>query len=88
MASLPQDPTDGQYFTRRPSFTALWVIVTVLWTLAATLRIERVWVPILGWPVVLSTVYTWISLLLPLWLFAVILLAIKRIASGHHRPDG
>ena len=88
MAGPPHNRAAGPHITHRPSFIALWVIASILWTLSTALRIERVWVPVLGWSAVLGSVYAWVSLLLPLWLFAVILLAIKRIASVRRAQDG
>jgi hypothetical protein len=59
----------------------VWIMVTGLWTAATILRMNRVWVPVLGWHGVLENIYTWVSLLLPPWIFAVVLLAVKRIDS-------
>ena len=64
----------------RPDFVSVWIVVTGLWTVATILRMNRIWVPVLGWHGVFANVYTWISLLLPPLIFAVILLAVKRIA--------
>ena len=66
---------------RRPDFFMVWIMVSGLWTAATILRIDRVWVPVFGWNGVLGNVYTWVSLLLPPWIFAVILLAVKRVES-------
>jgi hypothetical protein len=66
----------------------LWVIVTTLWTVASVLRIQRTWVPGTAWPVILGDVYTWVSLFLPPLLFAIILLAVKRIAAAGGRSAG
>jgi hypothetical protein len=65
--------------TRGPGFVVLWIITTGLWTVATVLRVQRVWVPIMGWHAVLGSVYTWVSLFLPPWMFAIILLSIKRV---------
>jgi hypothetical protein len=69
---------------RRSSFVALWIIVTALWTIATVTRMQRIWVPMMGWPAVLGNLYTWASLLLPPWMFAIILLAVKRLAMARH----
>jgi len=46
---------------------------------------QRVWVPVVGWPAVLGNVYTWITLLLPPAMFAIILLAMKRVGMALRR---
>lgn len=71
-----------------PNFVSVWLIVSGLWIVATGLRIHRVWMPMVGWPTVLSSVFTWASLLLPPLMFAIVLLAVKRIAAPRHRPDG
>jgi hypothetical protein len=65
-----------------PGFVGLWFIVTALWTISAIMRMKRVWVPLMGWPAVLGSIYTWVSLCLPPWMFAIILLATKRLATA------
>lgn len=76
------EPTDKTSTARGPDFLVLWIIVTGLWTVATLVRIHRHWVPVLGWPGVIGSVYTWVSLLLPPWMFAIILLAAKRLAPA------
>ena len=66
---------------RNPNFVTLWIIVSGLWLVATFLRIQRVWVPGLGWPAVLNSTFTWISLLVPPPLFAIVLAAMSRIAA-------
>lgn len=88
MARLSDEPGDRPLGARGSSFVALWIIVTGLWTAATVLRMQRVWAPIMGWPTILASVYTWVSLLLPPWMFAIIMLAIKRVVMGRQRPDG
>jgi hypothetical protein len=70
---------------RSRSLVPLWIIVSALWTIATGLRIDRTWVPIVGWPAVLSSAFTWTSLFIPPLMFAIILLAIKRIADAGNR---
>jgi hypothetical protein len=82
---LTVPPGDHPHGARGPSFVALWVIVTGLWIVATILRMQRVWVPGVGWPAVLGNVYTWIELFLPQWMFAIILLAVERLAMPHGR---
>jgi hypothetical protein len=50
MANLTDHPDSRQRRHRRPNFAVLWVIVSGLWTLATVSRMQRIWVPILGWP--------------------------------------
>jgi hypothetical protein len=59
----------------------LWIVVSGLWTVATALRIESVWVPGAGWAAVLNSGFTWISLLVPPLMFAVILGAMSRVAG-------
>jgi len=70
---------------RSPNFITLWIIVSGLWIVATWLRIQRVWVPGLGWPALLDSPFTWISLLIPPLVFAIVLVAMSQIAarSGH-----
>jgi hypothetical protein len=63
---------------RGPNFVTLWIIVSVLWTVATCLRMQRTWG---GWPFVLGDPYTWVSLLLPPAVFALLLIGISRIAQ-------
>jgi hypothetical protein len=86
-ASLPDGQEGQPHDQRGPGFVALWIIVTGLWTVSTVLRMQRVWVPIMGWPAVAGSVYTWVSLFLPPWMFAIILLAMKRIAVARRQPD-
>jgi hypothetical protein len=62
---------------RSPNFVALWCIVSGLWTVATCLRIQRAWG---GWPAVLGSPFTWISLLLPPLVFAIVLIAMNWVA--------
>jgi hypothetical protein len=55
---------------------------------STVLRIQRVWMPMMGWPAVLGSVHAWVSLFLPPWMFAIILLAVKRLAIAIQRSDG
>ena len=70
---------------RGPNLVTLWVSVSSLWTVATYLRIRRIWVPAFGWPSVLGNPLTWVSLFVPPLMFALILLAVKRIAAARHR---
>jgi hypothetical protein len=67
---------------RSPNFVALWFIVSGLWTVATVCRIQRTWC---GLPSALSSRFTWVSLVLPPLLFALVLLAMSRIADNHQR---
>jgi hypothetical protein len=87
MAS-PPEAEDRPPGRRGPSFVALWGVVTVLWTISTVLRINRTWVPVMGWHAVIGSVYTWISLFLPPWMFAIVMLALKRLASGRQGAKG
>jgi hypothetical protein len=64
---------------------ALWFVVTTLWTAATVLRIDRVWVPSLGWPTVLAHPFTWASLLLPPGVFGGMLFAAARYLARADR---
>jgi hypothetical protein len=78
--------TSEDHSPRGPNFITLWVIVSGLWSVATSLRILRVWVPQAGWPAVISSAFTWAGLLLPPLVFAIILIAMSRIAAGRHSP--
>ncbi len=84
--SRPPDYLSNQ--VERPDFLKLWVVVSVIWTIATVLRMHRVWVPVLGWNGVLGSLYAWVTLLLPPWMFAIILLAVKRFVLSTQRDAG
>jgi hypothetical protein len=84
MASRPDSTGDRPPGARGPSFVSLWFVVTILWTISTVLRMQRVWVPIMGWHAVTGSVYTWVSLFLPPWMFAIVMLAMKRLAMGRN----
>jgi hypothetical protein len=75
---------DPPHRARRPFLVVLWIIVSTPWTVATCLRVLDVWVPAVGWPVVLSSVFTWVSLLGPPLTFAIVLMVVSRIAAAHH----
>ena len=62
---------------RQPVWT-LWAVVSGLWTVATLLRVNRVWVPLIGWHRIISGPALWSSLILPPLMFAVILIVIHR----------
>ena len=66
---------------RDPNFVTLWLIVSGLWTVAAWLRMQRTW----SGPALLENPYTWVSLLLPPLVFALLLIGISRIARRSRR---
>ena len=66
----------------------LWIVVSGLWTTATVLRMQRVWVTSSGWPALLDNPITWISLCVPPFMFAIILVTIKAITRTGHRPGG
>jgi hypothetical protein len=70
---------------RGPNFVVLWIIVSGLWTVATVMRIQRAWAPVPGWPAVLGNPLAWVSLFMPPLMFAIILLAMKRIATERQR---
>lgn len=70
---------------RGPNFVVLWVIVSCLWTLATGLRIHRVSVSNIGRPAVLGSAFTWIDLLMPPLVFAIVLWGISRVAAARDR---
>jgi hypothetical protein len=57
---------------------SLWIVVSMLWTVATLLRINRVWVPMTGWEGVIEGPWMWMSLLGPPLIFALILVAIHK----------
>jgi hypothetical protein len=73
---------------RGPNFVVLWIIVSGLWTVATLERVQRVWVQSFGWPAILGNPLTWVSLFMPPLMFAIILLAAKRIGAARHQADG
>ncbi len=56
----------------------LWVLVSALWTSGTLLRVNRVWVPLVGWHRCMASPWLWISLLAPPLLFALMLGAARR----------
>jgi hypothetical protein len=63
----------------------LWIVVSGLWVVATWLRIQRFWVPGLGWSAVLDSTFTWVSLLIPPLVFAIVLAGMSRIAARSGR---
>ena len=63
----------------------LWIVVSGLWLVATWSRIQRVWVPGLGWPAVRDTTFTWIGLLIPPVVFAIVLAGTSQIAARLNR---
>jgi hypothetical protein len=63
---------------RAPNFITLWIVVSGLWTIATCLRIQRTWG---GWPAAAGNPYTWVSLLLPPVIFALLLIGVSRVAQ-------
>lgn len=68
----------GSERTNRPRLRTLWVLVSGLWTVATLLRINRVWVPLVGWHRVIEGPWMWTSLIAPPLIFALILAAIHK----------
>lgn len=62
-----------------PNFVALWLVVSILWTVATILRMQRTWPPGRGWVATVSDAFTWISLLAPPLIFALVLFAMSRV---------
>ncbi len=56
----------------------LWTVVSGLWTAATLLRVNQVWVPLIGWHDTLVRPLFWISLLAAPAIFAVVFGAIHR----------
>ncbi len=57
----------------RSRLWVLWLVVTGLWTVATLLRVERVWVPRIGWWSIIHGPWLWVSLGVPPFLFAAII---------------
>ncbi len=70
-----------------PNFVLVWIVVSSLWTLATGLRMQRTWMPGPVWPDLLGKPLAWISVFLPPLLFAIILLAVKRVATARYQQD-
>jgi hypothetical protein len=64
----------------------VWLVVTSLWAVATILRVSREWLPVEDWKAVVTGPWFWISLGLPPSMFAIILLAIRRITLRDTRP--
>jgi hypothetical protein len=64
---------------RRYSLLRLWLVVSVLWTVATVLRLPGAALSFLAWP-------AWLSFLLPPLMFAVILAAVHQIALARGAP--
>ncbi len=60
----------------------LWAVVSGLWTVATVLRIDSVWVSLVGWQNAVEDPFLWINLILPPSMFAVILAAIHQIKTA------
>ena len=68
-----------------PSFVRLWAIVSLLWTLATALRVERLRLPEQGWQVLLTDPAFWLSVLVPPVALALMLAGIVWVASTYRR---
>jgi hypothetical protein len=60
------------------------MLVSVLWTIATLLRIDRVWVPAVGWHRALGGPWLWITLIGPPLIFALIIGAVQKVIRGRH----
>jgi hypothetical protein len=75
-----RQPLGGRWIRAR--LRVLWVLVSVLWTVATLLRISRVWAPRIGWHRIIEGPWLWISLIAPPLIFALILGAILKRITG------
>jgi hypothetical protein len=66
---------------RRPNPWLLWLIVTVLWTSATAIAIHDGWPQIHGGENALESWLVWLCLLLPPFIFAVIIAAAYSLTS-------
>jgi len=73
---VPDDPAHGAQPSRF-SLARLWIVVSLLWSLATLVRLGEGAVPALGWGGVLRDRTTGAALLLPPVLLAVLLAAIE-----------
>jgi hypothetical protein len=58
----------------------LWIVVTAFWTIATLFRIERLWLPRVGWHGILDGPWLWLSLGLPPLVFALLLAYVRQLA--------
>jgi len=70
------------FVDRGSRLRTLWFLVSGLWTVATLLRVDRVWVPLLGWHRIIAGAWLWCSLIVPPVIFAMIVAAIHRKATG------
>ena len=75
-----RQPTHGR--ATRARLWILWVLVSGLWTVAALLRIDRVWVPLIGWHRIIGGLWIWISLVAPPLIFALVIGAVEKRIRG------
>jgi hypothetical protein len=77
---------DAEDISRQPTYRCrtlarlwtLWLLVSGLWTLATLPRVNRVWVPLIGWHDLIGGPWLWISLIIPPIMFGLILIVIHR----------
>lgn len=62
-----------------PGPLRLWILLSGFWTVATLLRVDRVWVPLIGWRRVLEGPWIWISLIVPPLMFAVPLIVLHML---------
>ena len=53
------------------AYGSLWVLVSILWTVATLLRISEVWAPLIGWHRIIEGPWLWFSLIAPPLIFAI-----------------
>jgi hypothetical protein len=79
-ADRPKRSSDDRYLFK------LWVIVSVLWTIATAFRVARIWLLVEGWRGVLSGLWLWLEIGLPPLLFGFVMLAVRQLCRNHENP--
>jgi hypothetical protein len=85
MATRSEGPDARPPGAQGPNLVVLWVVVTGLWTAATIFRMQRAWAPVMAWHTIFGSAYTWVTLFVPSGMFAIILLAVRRLAMPRGR---
>lgn len=73
-AEIADDQGHGKRVRDGRLLGKLWIIVRALWICASLLRVDRVWVPVVGWPSIPRGPWFWLTLVLPPAMFGIIIL--------------
>lgn len=86
---MPPDPPEelsSKWQTDYRFFVKLWIVVTVLWTVATLLRVDRVWRLTEEWAAIVRGPWLWLELALPPIVFGGVTIAVGYIARARTMP--